>query len=111
MPYDNIIKICSISNNQVGPFPRPPFAPQIQSNRQWHQRMDTLPIHQNLNSNIASERFANALPPNHPFLQVSLNHMKTFALMFVMAIIFYFSMHQFVFHTYIFVGLCTYGIK
>ena len=79
LPYDNIIKICSISNNQVGPFPRPPFAPQIQSNRQWHQRMDTLPIHQNLNSNIASERFANALPPNHPFLQVSLNHMKTFA--------------------------------
>ena len=64
--------------NQAGAFLRPPVANQIPSYRPIQQRLEHIAIQQNMHrdetihsNRIPSEIFGNALPPNHPVLQVS----------------------------------------
>ena len=55
--------------NQAGIIPRPPFAIPIPANYH-HQNTEILHSRQDLNSRIDTS-YRNPLPPNHPYLQVS----------------------------------------
>ena len=58
-------------NNQVGTILRPTMPFQIPAVRPVHQNPEALYLRQDVNHRIDTKRCGNALPPNHPYLQVS----------------------------------------
>ena len=70
-----------MSKDQTGVAHSPSVANQIPIIRPVQQRLENMRTYQDTyqdetfyNNRIASERFGNALPPNHPYLQVSPSH-------------------------------------
>ena len=88
----------SLINHQVGTILRPTLPYQIPAVRQVHQNPEALYLRQDVNHRIDTKRCGNALPPNHPYLQVSVKAAISFCTLLLTDSTF--TPIDFVFHVY-----------
>ena len=80
---------------------------QIPAVRPVHQNPEALYLRQDVNHRIDTKRCGNALPPNHPYLQVR----EEVPIIFLTPLLSFSVIEPRFFCFMCIIGLCTYGLK